>query len=160
MPNYIVLALESALSVFGVRSMYEQPRYEVVERIGAVEIRAYVARLAAETTVAASHEEAGRSQAFRILAGYIFGGNVERADFSMATPLATGAGRVTANEIAMTTPVATSGRPVSTTMRFFLPRKIRRDDVPLPTDARVKIVELPEETIAALSSRVAARRRC
>jgi len=150
MPNYLVLALESALLVFGVRSIYEQPRYEVIERIGAVEFRAYVARLAAETTVAASNEEAGRSQAFRILAGYIFGGNLERADVSMTTPVAAGAGRVTAHEIAMTTPVATSGRPGSTTMRFFLPRKIRRDDAPLPTDVRVKIVEVPEETIAAL----------
>jgi hypothetical protein len=28
MPNYALLALESALSVFGMRSIYEQPTYE------------------------------------------------------------------------------------------------------------------------------------
>jgi hypothetical protein len=39
MANYVVLALESALAVFGIRSVYEQPRYDLIERIGAVEVR-------------------------------------------------------------------------------------------------------------------------
>jgi hypothetical protein len=56
-----------------------------------------------------------------------------------------------AKDIPMTTPVPTSGRPGSTTMRFFLPGKITRDDAPVPTDARVKIVQVPKETIAALT---------
>ena len=60
MANYLVLALESALAVFGIRSVYEQPRYNIIERIGAVEIRVYGPRLAAETTVVTAKEEAGR----------------------------------------------------------------------------------------------------
>jgi hypothetical protein len=151
MPNYLMLALDSALSVFGIRSIYEQPRYEVTERIGAVEIRAYAPRLAAETTVPATSEKEGRREAFHILARYIFGGNLQRTDMSMTTPVATGAAGVMAKDIPMTTPVPTSGRPGSTTMRFFLPGKITRDDAPVPTDARVKIVQVPEETIAALT---------
>src|SRR2546421_4281879 len=95
MPNNLVLALESALAVFGIRSVYEQPRHDVTERIGAVEIRAYGPRLAAETTVAAANEEAGRSEAFRLLVRYIFGGNLERADIAMTSPVATGAAAAT-----------------------------------------------------------------
>src|SRR3954447_8667977 len=67
MPNYLVLALESALAVFGIRSVYEQPSYDVVERIGPVEIRRYGPRLAAEATVTAESEAKARDQAFRIL---------------------------------------------------------------------------------------------
>jgi hypothetical protein len=176
MANYLVLALESALAVFGIRSVYEQPRYDLIERIGAVEIRAYGRRLAAETTVVAASEEAGRNDAFRILAGYIFGDNREQVNIAMTTPVATGAaattaagvssaaareipvtvpvekraGRNIAEDIPMTTPVATAGAPSGVTMRFFLPGKVTQD-TPRPNDARVKIVQIPEETIAALT---------
>ena len=40
MPNYAKLAVDSALSAFGIRSHYEQPRYRVMEYVGSVEIRA------------------------------------------------------------------------------------------------------------------------
>ena len=166
MPNYFVLALESAVAVFGIRSVYEQPRYEVVERIGAAEIRRYAPRLAAEVTVAAASEDAGRNEAFRILAGYIFGGNRAKADIAMTSPVASArgrdiamttpvetraAGRGSAQELEMTAPVATAGAPGGVTMRFFLPGKITSETAPLPNDDRVKIVQVPEETIAALT---------
>jgi hypothetical protein len=177
MANYLVLALESALSVFGIRSVYEQPRYDLIERIGAVEIRAYGRRLAAETTVVAASEEAGRNDAFRILAGYIFGDNREQVNIAMTTPVATGAaattaagvssaaareipvtvpvekraGRNIAEDIPMTTPMATAGAPSGVTMRFFLPGKVTRDTAPGPNDTRVKIKQIPEERIAALT---------
>jgi hypothetical protein len=149
-PNYLVLALESAVAVFGIRSVYEQPRYEVVERVGTVEVRRYAPRLAAETTVPAASEEEGRNAAFRILAGYIFGGNRARADIAMTSPVATGATGAS-QDIAMTAPVAAAGAPGGVTMRFFLPSKITRETAPVPNDDRVKIVEAPEETIAALT---------
>jgi hypothetical protein len=168
MANHLVLALESALAVFGIRSLYEQPPYDVIERIGEVEIRAYGPRLAAETTVAAANEEAGRNEAFRILAGYIFGGNLEQVNIAMTTPVATGAAAVSgpggspaaAREIPMTVPVEKRvGRNIAhgdcrraggVSMRFFLPGKVTQD-TPRPNDARVKIVQIPEETIAALT---------
>jgi hypothetical protein len=163
-PNYLVLALESALAVFGIRSVYEQPRYEVVERIGPVEVRRYAPRLAAETTVAPASEDEGRNEAFRILAGYIFGGNHEKADIAMTSPVAAGAGRDIAmtapvetraggraQEMEMTAPDAAAGTADGVTMRFFLPGKITRDNAPVPNDPRVRIVAVPEETIAALT---------
>ena len=163
MPNYFVLALESALAVFGIRSVYEQPKYEVIQRVrDQVEIRRYAPRLAAETTVQAPDEEKGRNEAFRILASYIFGRNKGQTDIAMTSPVETGrAGR----EIAMTSPVESRIGPQEIpltapgetaanglgrySMRFFLPSSFGRAAVPEPDDARVKILELPPEIIAA-----------
>jgi len=45
---YAVLALESLVGLFGIR-LYEEPRYDVIDRIAdRVEIRRYAPRLAAE----------------------------------------------------------------------------------------------------------------
>ena len=51
-------------SVFGIRSGYEQPPFDVLETLaGDVEIRRYGVRLAAETTVQAADRGDGQSQA-------------------------------------------------------------------------------------------------
>ena len=76
--NYVQLALESALSVFGMRSIYEQPKYEALATVEMVQIRRYAPRVAAEVTVIADSEERARDEAFRVLAGYIFGGIVTK----------------------------------------------------------------------------------
>ena len=45
---YAALAVESLIGVFGIR-LYEEARYDVIDRIGdRVEIRRYAPRLAAE----------------------------------------------------------------------------------------------------------------
>jgi hypothetical protein len=155
-PNYVKLALESALSVFGIRSQYEGPRYKVLEYVGSVEIRAYGRRLAAEATVTAPDEGAGRDEAFKILAAYIFGRNRTGGVASDAVQPAAATDGAKADppgrEIAMTTPVQSSttgaGRFV---MRFFLPGDLTLATAPKPLDARVRLLELPEETLAALS---------
>jgi hypothetical protein len=47
-----VTGAEAIISVFGIRSFYEQPYYMVVERLAdAIEIRSYGPHLAVETTV-------------------------------------------------------------------------------------------------------------
>jgi hypothetical protein len=38
----------------------------------------------------------------------------------------------------------------SMTMRFFLPAKIALNDAPAPNDPRVKLLEVPAETVAVL----------
>ena len=127
------LGLQSALSVFGIRSAYEEPAYEVVGRAGPVEVRTYGPRSAAETTL----DPGTRDGAFGLLAGYIFGKN-------RAPDGARGA------KIAMTVPVEMASAGRSVTMRFFLPRALSRDTAPEPTDARVRVVEVPGETMAVL----------
>jgi hypothetical protein len=87
------------------------------------------------------------NEAFFILAGYIFGGNRQKRDIAMTAPVVSGRGKA----IAMTAPVALAGDDSSAlTMRFFLPATIRSDNAPEPNDPRVRLVEVPEETVAAL----------
>ena len=158
MPNYLKLAAESALSVLGIRSQYEQPRYKVLEYVGSVELRAYGKRLAAEATVTAPDEAAAREQAFGLLAAYIFGQNRTLGstpggsrEIAMTAPVETtpvGPPR----EIAMTTPVETAPSGAGRfTMRFFLPGELTWETAPTPLDARVRLVDLPGETLAALA---------
>jgi SOUL heme-binding protein len=136
---------ESALAVFGIRTA-EEPAYEVIDRLGEVEIRRYGPRFAAETTVAADGPNA-MNQAFFILAGYIFGGNARNQAIAMTAPVALEGGQ----KIAMTAPVVMQGAADGDlTMRFFLPAAITQANAPEPTDKRVRLVTVPEETIAAL----------
>ncbi len=142
-------ALVAGCSMFGIRSGTEQPTYDVVERMGEeIEIRRYAERLAAEVTVEAADEMEARNAAFRILADYIFGGNQPAEEIAMTAPVSVERG---SEEIAMTAPVETSAMGDGQYgMRFFLPASYRAETVPQPNDPRVRIVSVPEETIAAI----------
>ena len=134
--------------MFGIRSGYEEPSYETVARLGDVEIRHYGPRLTAQTIVEAADEMSGRSAAFRILAAYIFGDNVAKDEIAMTTPVAV---EEQSQQIEMTTPVETTtidgGRYA---MRFFLPASYTSETAPAPTDPRVQLAVVPENTVAVL----------
>lgn len=120
-------------SVVGIRSGSEEASYRVVAQLGdGVEVRRYDTRLSAETALAAADDWNARSDAFRKLAGYIFGAN--RAG----------------SEIAMTTPVETAATPGVMTMRFFMPAGLTREMLPESTDPRIRIVEVRPELLAVL----------
>ena len=136
----------SACSVVGIRAGTEEPHYDVVERVGDAELRAYAPRLAAETVVSGS-AEAARGEGFRRLAGYIFGGNAGGSRIAMTAPVAqadAGAGQ----RIEMTAPVAQAPAGAGWSIRFYLPADLA--EPPAPRDARVHIVTIPGETVAVL----------
>lgn len=134
----------AACSVVGVREA-EEPAFSVVERMGAVEVREYPPRVAAETTVDSGEIEA-RSTGFRRLAGYIFGNNRSRAKVAMTAPVAQAK-----ESIAMTAPVA-QGRDAAGqwTIRFFMPAKYTMETLPRPLDPTVRLVAVPSEMMAVL----------
>jgi len=134
-------------SVFGIRSGYEQPPYEVVDRLGDdVEVRRYGPRLAAETTVTEADPDAASNAAFRILAAYIFGANTSQSDIAMTAPVEIDGG---SEDIAMTAPVEIAGGSTARqTMRFFLPARYQLATTPTPTDPRVHLLMVPPETVA------------
>lgn len=138
----------SGCSLVGIRSGYEQPAYEVADRVEpGVEIRRYSPRLAAETTVEAADAAAGRNAAFRILAAYIFGANRAKGEIAMTSPVEVRSG---SREIAMTSPVETASAAGRYAMRFFLPAQLTLATAPEPTDPRVRLLEVPEQILAAL----------
>lgn len=139
--------LAAGCSVVGVRGGTEEPHYTVAGRVGAVEIRQYGTRIAAETTLDVD-EASARSAGFRRVAGYIFGGNKGRVRIAMITPVAQSAASET---IAMTAPVSqlrdASGRWV---IRFYMPAEYTMATLPTPNDDAVRLVEVPPETMGVL----------
>ena len=146
---YSVLLVESVLGIFGIR-LYEEPRYDVIDRVGdRVEIRRYAPRLAAQVDLA-SAGDAGRSEAFQLLFAYIAGANrvsaIGQGNIAMSTP-----SEVSGNElVAMTAPVETRDNVGPAHMRFFLPAKYTADTAPKPSNPRVRLVAVSQETVAAL----------
>ena len=142
----MVSFFESLAGVFGVRSGIEQPPYRVVEKLGAaVEVRRYRPRVAAETVASDRDLKTARRTAFERLYGYISAGNrpgrAAAAENETAEPEA----------IAMTAPVETSfAAQGALTMRFILPSGRTLNSAPSPTDDRVRLIEIPGQTIAVL----------
>jgi hypothetical protein len=147
--SIVCALLLTACSVFGVRSGTEQASYTVVARLDDnAEIRRYPPQLVAEATVAAPDESSGRNKAFRILFDYISGANRSQQKVAMTVPVETAGGP---EKIAMTVPVETTAQAAGPyVMRFFLPAEYTPETAPEPTDPTVRIIEIPERTIAVL----------
>lgn len=137
-PYYGVLAVESLFNIFGVR-LYEEPRYTVIDRVGSVEIRRYVPRVAA--TVDFTSRVLDRGDAFKLLFDYIAGANKTAGRIAMTAPVEVGGERV-----AMTAPVQTSG----SRMMFFLPAEYTMASAPEPKNPKVKIESVPAQNVAVL----------
>jgi hypothetical protein len=141
-------ALVAALLALPARAETEEPRYDVIEKQGDMEIRRYAPRLAAEVVVRADEEDA-RNAGFRLLADYIFGNNTARQEIAMTAPVAQQAAR--SEKIAMTAPVAQSREAGGAwRVRFFMPSRYTIATLPKPNNPDVEIVELPGETMAVL----------
>lgn len=128
------------------RAATEQPHYTVLHREGALELRRYAPRLAAETVVRGD-EVSARNKGFQAIAGYIFGGNRSKTSIAMTAPVA----QAKAEKIAMTAPVAQApAADGSWRVQFFMPAKYTRETLPTPNNPDVRIVELPGEQYAVL----------
>lgn len=147
-----IAMLSTACSVVGVRSGWEQPPYQVVERLAEdLEIRRYGPRLAAEAVVQDRDGRRARSTAFRLLFRYIAGTNEPGDKIAMTTPVETASydDRQDA-ENAADAPVETSEAADTERMRFFLPAELTAETAPPPTDRRVRVVTVPAQTLAVL----------
>jgi hypothetical protein len=143
-PYFGVLAVESLAGVFGLR-LYEEPRHTLLDRVGSLEIRRYVPRVAA-TVEYSTIGDGGRNDAFKMLFAYIAGSN-SRSPKPTARIVMTSPVEVRDNErLAMTAPVQTS----ASRMLFFLPSGVDLATAPRPLDPRVNIVAIPAETVAVL----------
>ena len=138
---FLTAFADSALSVLGIRSGYEQPAYTVVQAVApSVEVRAYGPRTAVQTDVVGGDE----GQAFGRLFRYIVGANAGAHRVAMTVPVE----QSSASLIPMTAPVETSdGAQV---MRFFLPKAVVAAGVPEPTEKGVRIAVLPAATLGVI----------
>jgi hypothetical protein len=117
----------------------EEPKYTVSLQEGAFEIRDYQAAIAAEVTVAGDQQGAA-SAGFRLLAGYIFGGNTRRQNIEMTAPVAQ---ERVSEKIAMTAPVTQTPSEGKWVVRFTMPATYTLETLPEPNDPRIKLRKIP-----------------
>lgn len=138
----------TTLLAAGVVVAYEEPEYRVVSEHEEYEIRTYEPYLVAETIVSGDFGGSG-NQAFRILAGYIFGDNRSAEKMAMTAPVT----RQPADDsvkMNMTVPVISerAAEAGSYSYQFVMERKYTRDTLPVPNDDRVRIREVPARVLA------------
>jgi hypothetical protein len=144
----ILLALLFTLSTYGSPVMAtEEPPFTVALNEGDFEIREYPLMIAAEVAVSGERSEA-ISAGFRLLAGYIFGGNTKKQSITMTAPVT----QVPAEseKITMTAPVTQSGSEAGWVVRFIMPRAYSLDTLPTPNDPKVMLVTLAPERLAVV----------
>ncbi len=126
----VILSLQGGPAV-----AVEEPAFQVVQQDGAVEVRDYPALVVAEVTVTGDQKEAG-NKGFRLLAGYIFGGNRKTQSIAMTAPVVE---QRTGEKIAMTAPVSQTELAGEWVVRFTMPSGYALETLPKPNDARVRL---------------------
>ena len=127
--------------------MTEQQRYDVLARLPDFELRRYPAHLVAEVEVEGSFADAG-NQAFRVLVAFISGRNTTRARVAMTAPVVQ---ERASTRIAMTSPVVqeSSGEPGRRVVGFVMPAEFTPETLPVPSDPRITVREVPDQIAAA-----------
>lgn len=141
----VILVLWSLWGFFS--SKVEQADYSVVGMNSDYEIRNYPAHIVAQTTVKGSYKES-LNIGFRIVAGYIFGGNTKKQSISMTSPVTEQTN--SSQKVAMTAPVIASIEGEEHIISFGMPRNFTLDTLPTPNDSRVRLVEIPVKKMAVL----------
>lgn len=132
----------------------EEPDYDVVRQLDGAEVRQYKPYVVAQVLVAGPADEAG-SQAFPILAGYIFGKNKGEKKFAMTAPVTQVAAPALADaappvKLEMTAPVMQEATAGGFMVQFVLPKGVTLASAPEPLDARVQLREVPGSRVAVI----------
>ncbi len=130
----IVIIATSSIAglLFAFRSDdIEMPEYRVIKKYENVEIRQYPAMVIAQTMLNKSTNQEQMSGGFRVIAGYIFGGNERN------------------QKIAMTAPVVMKMGD-SASMYFMMPKQYSTSELPKPNSKDVKILEEKPRVMAVI----------
>lgn len=135
------------LGVVPVASAIEEPAFQLVLKEGDFELRQYAPNVVAEVTVGGDLETAS-SRGFRLVAGYIFGGNRAVSAVGAAPE---------AERIAMTAPVVAVPEDRKSLqganrwrVQFVMPSKYTLATLPRPTNAAVTLREVPGHRVAVV----------
>ena len=137
---YVVCILFSGV----ILAATEEPKYSVLLKEDAFELRQYAPQLVAETAVNGDMDSAS-SQGFRAIADFIFGNN--------KAP-----GQNTSAKIAMTAPVTVQPRANDNSLReardwriqFVMPSEYTMVTLPKPNNQAVQLREVPAQRFAVL----------
>ncbi|NPU65794.1 heme-binding protein [Bradyrhizobium sp. 83012] len=139
----VVLALAGAAIAAGpIMSRVEHPRYDVVRRDGAFEIRAYAPMIIAQAEVHGARKPA-IEEGFRIIGGYIFGANQGKAKIAMTAPVQ--------QQATVLTPAGNETGSDRWSVSFVMPSSWTLDTLPPPADGRIKLSPVPAQRMVALT---------
>ena len=144
MRRFLLLLTLAAMPLFS--HAIEEPDYQVIRKFDNVELRQYAPYVVAEVVLDTPAEDAG-SQAFPILAGYIFGKNKGEKKFAMTAPVTQTAVPV---RMDMTAPVTQAAVAGGMQVQFVLPKGVTLATAPEPIDARVQLRVVPAGTRAVI----------
>lgn len=141
-----IIAATAAIVITGLtvfKGTYAEPTYTVVQASDNIELRAYEPMIVAEVTLPGDMNNT-MNDAFRILAGYIFGNNI-----SMTSPVL-GTADNTPTTIAMTAPVIGTQTADGYTTRFVMPKDATLATLPKPADSRITLRTLQGQQMLAI----------
>ena len=124
----------------------EEPAFTVVLHEGDFEVRDYPALVVAEVVVTGDQKESA-NRGFRLLAGYIFGGNTRQQSIAMTAPVAQ---RRAGEKIPMTAPVTQTQREGAWVVRFTMPHDYSLATLPKPNDPSVQLKNVPPYRVAVV----------
>ncbi len=129
----------------------EEPKFSLIDKNGDFELRLYKPMIVAETYVEGSLNEASNA-GFRLIAGYIFGGNKSREGSSpekiaMTAPVIL---EPSSQKIAMTAPVVVESKYNRWRVHFVMPAGYTLNSLPIPNDSRVSLREIAEQKTAVV----------
>lgn len=138
--KYLIVVLLFFITLFFLYRIYaqgdskkiEEYPYQLIKSYDTFETRAYEARLFSSVKLKTSNYDKASGNGFRILAGYIFGGNDRN------------------EQIAMTSPVAMSLED-SITMMFMIPKKFKEEELPSPNQKEIEFKNMPAKKMAAIT---------
>jgi DNA gyrase inhibitor GyrI len=126
-------------------SNVEQPKYQVVERSGNVEIRDYAPIIVAEVDMPGERRDA-IGKGFRTIADYIFGNNKAAQKLPMTAPVT----QQGSEKIVMTAPVTQQGDGSTWRVRFIMPSSYTMETLPKPHNPAVRLKEIAAKRYAVI----------
>jgi hypothetical protein len=116
----------------------ETPKFKILKSSGKCELRSYAKSITASVLVDATEHGSAGSEAFGVLADYIFGNNTSRASIAMTTPVASQ--QLSSEKIAMTAPVSSSQTKTGQySVSFTMPSSYSLSSLPKPNSSQVII---------------------
>ena len=142
----LFLAVFFTLIVIGSPAMaVEEPPYTPLLHANDFELREYPALVVAEATVTGDRNAAAY-KGFRLLAGYIFGGNTRRQSIAMTAPVL----ETRSQNIPMTAPVLQTKAGEGWVIRFVMPSGYTLESLPKPNNPEVHLASMPPSRVAVV----------
>jgi len=126
-----VVFIVSQAFISGSMSKIEKYKYTILKEFDDFEVRQYEAAMFSSVKMNAKTYEETSSSGFRVLAGYIFGGNEKN------------------EKIAMTSPVVMEMGD-TTKMSFMVPSNLKENELPKPNNGRIYFEKQAPKVMAAI----------